>query len=201
MVRRSAVLVSVLLLAAVPLVAQTEFGIFAVRPTSSTTHDPGGDIHFRDGNGYGVSLTRYWSNHLALEAAASQLHQPGTVDFGGQQVLDVGRLRMRPISLALQWHLFHGETVDPYVGAGAAYVFMQSLSSADLDNSGIGNVEVKNGFAPLANAGVNVGIGHSLALAFDFKYLRFRPDSGPADARVRLDLNPLIMAAGLRFRF
>jgi len=201
MVRRSAVLVSILLLAAVPLVAQTEFGVFAARPTASTTHDPGGDIRFRDGNGYGFSVARFWSDHVALEAAASELHQPGTVEFGGQETLDIGRLRMRPISLALQWHFFHGERVDPYVGAGAAYVFTENLSSPDLDASGIGTVDIKNGFAPLANAGINVGIGHNLAVAFDFKYLRFRPDSGPADARVRLDLNPLIMAAGLRFRF
>lgn len=201
MVRRPTVLALVLLFIGVSLFAQTEVGVWAEHASSSTTGTPGGDIHFGSGSGYGFSLSRYWSHHLALELAASELRQGGTIEFSGQQALGLGRLKLRPISLAAQWHFAQGTSFDPYVGAGVAYITTSSLSSSDLDQSGIGTVEIKNGVAPLANAGVNFGIGHNLALAADFKYFRFRPDSGPPDARVRLGLNPLIASAGIRWRF
>lgn len=201
MVRRAAVLVPILLLVAFSLAAQTDIAFWGAHSNSSTTGDPGGDIRFKEGSGFGLSLSHYWRSHLALELGASELRQSGHVDLAGQELLDVGRLKIRPFTATAQWHLAPGTTFDPFVGIGGAYVFTSRLSSTDLDQSGIGTVDVKNGFAPLANAGANFSIGHNLSLAVDFKYLRFRPDSGPADARVRLNLNPLIAAAGLRWRF
>jgi len=201
MARRSAVLVSILFLTALPLAAQTDFGAWLTRVSSSTTHTDGGDIRFDSGTGYGISIAHRFASRFSLEAAAYELHRNGHVDLAGVDALNVGRLHMRPITLAVQWHLAHGAALDPYVGIGGAYVKTDNLSSDELEQNGIGTVEVKSGFAPMANAGASFAVGHNLAVGVDVKYVRFHSDSGPDTARVRLELDPVIASAGLRFRF
>src|ERR1051325_2585125 len=190
---RSALLI---LFAALPLAAQTNAGIWLSRASTGTTHESGGDIRFRDGSGYGVSIARRFGSHLGFEVAVHELRKRGSVEFAGADALDLGRLRMRPISLAAQWHFSVA-----YLGGGIAYVMTDDLSSSDLDLSGIGTVAVASGYAPMANGGIDFAVGRSVAVAIDVKYIRFRADSGPPDARVRLRLDPLIASAGLRFRF
>lgn len=198
---RPARLVFFLLLCALPLAAQTDIAIFAAHGTASSTSTPGGKIHFDSGRGFGVSATRFRSDHLALEFSASEIRYNGSVEFNAQESLDLGKLRIRPLALALQWHMAREERFDPYLGAGVAYVMASNLSSSALDSSGIGTVEVKSGFAPVANAGVNVSVSGSVMIAIDAKYMNFRPDSGPPNARQRLDVKPVIAAAGVRWRF
>src|SRR5438105_1176071 len=162
-----------LLFFALPLAAQTDVAVWGARASSSTTHAIGGDIRFDRGSGFGVSVSRFGGDHLALELSAFDLRQRGTVSFDGVDTLDLGELRLRPVALTLQWHFNHRGTLDPYLGAGAAYVFTGDLSSAELTSSGVGTVTVKNGLGALANGGVSYSISDTLAVGIDVKVIRF----------------------------
>ncbi|HXH38731.1 MAG TPA: OmpW family outer membrane protein, partial [Thermoanaerobaculia bacterium] len=91
--------------------------------------------------------------------------------------------------------------LDPYVGAGAAYVKAGTLNSSDLALSPIGSVVIEKKWGWAANAGVNLNLGHNLALAIDDKYVPYKPNSTSAASSLKLKLNPNILSAGVRFRF
>ena len=44
-------------------------------------------------------------------------------------------------------------------------------------------------------------LSNRLGIALDAKYIRFRPDSGPPGNQVRLELDPLLVSAGVRLRW
>jgi outer membrane protein W len=59
-------------------------------------------------------------------------------------------------------------------------------------------VEGRIGWA--ADAGVTYGVTNKLGVGVDARYIGYRPSSGPPDARVRLQLSPVIYSLGLRWR-
>ena len=171
------------LLCARPLAAQTA-GVHAARASAGSTDADGTTLSFDDGRGYGASVT--WGN---FELAATSLRYDGALRLDGASA-SLGRLRLLPITLTRQWHFGRA-----YVGAGAAYVKAKNLSSADLDASGIGPIDVESKACWLANAGVNFR-----QFFIDGKYLDYRPQSTAAGNRVRLDLKPVVISFGMRFK-
>jgi hypothetical protein len=169
---------------ALPLAAQTEVGVSAARARASSTDASGTTLAFGRGRGFGASVS--FAN---FELAAMSLRYDGALRLDGGAA-SLGSLRLVPITLTRQWHL--GAV---YVGAGAAYVKARGLSSADLDAAGIGPIDVESKACWLANAGVVYG-----RFFVDGKYLDYRPQSSAAGNRVRLELKPVIISFGLRFK-
>jgi outer membrane protein W len=188
------------LLSALPLAAQTSLGISIARSHTGSTNAEGGTLAFDRGRGFGVSVDHLWSGGaLSTELAATWLRYDGTLRLDPTSSADLGRLRLVPVTATAQWHFARDERIDPYVGAGAAYVFAKGLSSSDLDALGIGSIAVENKACWLANAGVALHL-RDAAIVVDGKYLDYRPDSGPSDSRVRLKLKPVVISAGIRWR-
>jgi outer membrane protein W len=202
---RPVVLAAALALVSLPLLAQSsDIGIWAVasHPTGSTTTDATTRFEFKDKIGYGLSFNHLWGRHLSTELAASATKNDATLTIGGVQALALGRLQQTVVTGTLQWHFAGRARLDPYLGVGAAYVKTKDLHSNDLDLADIGAVKIDNKTVALANAGINLGLTRSIALALDVKYLPLKPDAaGITGASVPLQLNPLIYGLGLRFRF
>jgi hypothetical protein len=169
---------------ALPLAAQTDVGVYVSGARAGSTDADGSTLAFDRGRGAGASIS--FGN---FELAATSLRYDGALRLDGASA-SLGRLRLVPITLTRQWRFRHA-----YVGAGAAYVKASELSSADLDATGIGPIDVESKACWLANAGVNVG-----RFFVDGKYLNYRPQSTAAGNRVRLDLKPVVLSFGLRFK-
>ena len=183
---------------ALPLAAQTDAGVHVAGARAGSTVDPSGTtLAFDRGRGFGASLER-GAGALSFELAATWLRYDGALRAGGASA-DAGTLKLVPFTATARWHFAPREGIDPYVGAGAAYVKAGALSSAALDALGIGRVEVESKACWLADAGVAFHL-RGFALVVDGKYLDDRPESGPADARVRLNLKPVVLSVGLRFK-
>ena len=192
----------VLALIAAPLFAQSnDVAVWAGSSRVGTTNVSGSDIHFDNGNAFGISFTHFFSHHYAAEIAAFSLRHDGTIRVGGVNALDVGRLRITPISATLQWHAEHARRFDSYLGAGLAYVRSNSIHSSDLDSSGIGRVNVESRVGWTVLVGGSYAFTKPLAVAVEGRYIGYQPQSGPSGSQVRLQLSPLVYSAGLRWRF
>lgn len=201
MLRRASVLAFTLALVSLSLAAQTDVGIWASRASLSSTTTDGGDIHFGRANGWGVSANHYWRHNVSTELAATWLRVDGNLRFAGTDALSLGRVKVTPITLALQWHVAPHTGFDPYIGAGAAYVHTSNFSSSDLTSAGIGEVSIKNKTTWLGNVGANMGDWNHLSIALDAKYIHYRPDGTANGSAVKLKLDPVIVSAGVKFRW
>jgi outer membrane protein W len=194
------------------LSAQTranELGVFASmsRFDETTESDVDGDVTlgFDENIGYGVSYNRYWSNQLSTEFAAQRLGgdiQVSAFDGPGSVTINAGELNMTVLSATLQWHFASNSRIDPYIGAGAAYITGDADVLTDIDPAAATeNVDLDTETTWLANAGLNFRFSDALSIGADAKYMKYEPRAegdGPQD---RIDVNPLVISAGLKFRF
>lgn len=195
-------IVLVVAFVALPVLAQSnDVAVWVGGSRVGTTNTGGTDIHFDRGNSVGVGVNHFFSNHLSGELAVFNLRHNGSLRIGGVQAFDIGRLRMTPISAMLQWHAAHARRFDPYIGAGLAYVRSNSIHSADLDNAGVGRVNVKSRVGWTALLGGSWTVRKPLAVAAEARYIGYRPSSGPRDSSVKLELSPTLYSLGLRWRF
>ena len=164
---------------ALPLAAQTALGVHAARASARSTDADGTTLAFDRGRGFGASVEHVSSEHVSYELAATWLRYDGRARLDPSASAGLGSLKLLPISATARWHFApRGERVDPYVGAGTAYVFAKDLSSSDLDALGIGRVDVESNVCWLANAGVSFG-----RFFIDGKYFSYRPQSGEGAGR------------------
>ena len=173
---------------AAPLAAQTEVGVLAGRADAGTTDANGTSFTFDKGRAYGITI-----EENGLELAAMSLRYDGALRSGGASA-STGSLRLVPISLTARHRFGY-----LYAGFGAAYVKASALSSADLDALGIGSVDVESKVCWLANAGIAVPL-RSLSIVVDGRYFSYRPQSTANDNHVRLDLKPVVVSFGIRWR-
>jgi len=173
---------------ATPLVAQTEVGIVVGHADAGSTDASGTTLAFDRGRAYGLTI-----EENGLELAVMSLRYDGALRSDGASQ-STGSLRLVPISLTAR-HKFG----YLYAGVGAAYVKASALSSADLDALGIGTIDVKSKVCWLANAGIAVPL-RQFTLVIDGRYLDYRPESSAADTSVRLNLKPVVISAGIRWK-
>ena len=119
-------------------------------------------MKFSSGHGYSASYNHFWFGHFSTEFAYANLRNNGHIRDGGDNVLDLGRMTTKVATGIAQWHFSRAGFLDPYIGAGAAYVKAGNLNSADLANTPIGSVTIEKKWGWVANAGVNLNFGHSI---------------------------------------
>jgi outer membrane protein W len=169
--------------------------------TSVSTGAGGSDIKFSDSQGFTVSFNHFWVGHFSTDFAYGELRSSGHVRVGGDNVLNLGRLKTKTVTALAQWHFSRTGFVDPYLGAGAAYIKGSNLNSSDLALSSIGAIAIEKKWGWAANAGMNLNLRRNVAVAIDAKYVPYKPNSTSAASSQKLKLNPTILSAGVRFRF
>jgi outer membrane protein len=188
----------VVVLTVLPLAAQSNsVGVWY----STAQIDDTEGLTFDDAKGDALSFNHFWTPSLSTEFAIHSLRSKAGVDVDGQRVLSAGKLKLRPITADVQWHFLRDSRFSPYVGAGVAYVLADDLSSEDFDLAGIGTVDIGNEFTWNANAGLDIWVYRSFGVAIDGKYIALEPDAKAAGGSEKLKLNPLVISAGVKFRF
>lgn len=167
------------------------------------------NIDFESEMGYGLGLNAFFSDRISVEFAATKVSSD--VAFRSSNpaipVFTGGALEMIPITATLQFHFNPAGRFDPYIGAGAAYVLFDDLDSEDdLDDLDIDSIELEDDAGFVANAGVSIDLTRTFALVLDAKYVPVSSAatavfaSGPGVA-TDVDINPLILSAGLSLQF
>ena len=200
--KRIALVLSLLLLLPITAAAQNnELGVFI----STSQFDDGEideagdilDVEFEEDMGVGVLYNRFWFGGFSTEFAYQRLGADLTVsaeDFSEE----IGDLDLDILSATGQLHFGRGSTFSPYIGGGVAYV---SGEAGSIDEDELESVDLESEYEFLVNAGLNVGLGRSFAIFLDGKYILYEArGEGDSDGEA-LDINPLIIAGGIKWRF
>lgn len=165
-------------------------------------------ISFSGKLGYGVGANVFFGDRISAEFAASEVRP--TAQYGFAQVgapLSEGRLKMIPITAVLQYHLSPNGFIDPYIGAGAAYVLFDNLSNAnDVGRIGVRRIDFKDDVGLALNGGVSLRLTPSFAVFVDGKYVPLKSSAtavfvtGPSTEQ-RIKINPVMASAGVSLRF
>ena len=214
--RKIAVVLFALLVPAAVFAQQNEVGIFASYSMYDETVFSFEDLpeveftfEFEDGVGFGASYNRFWGPNISTELAYTAIHSDLSIGIGGPGVPDpesgeAGETEFRIWSGTLQWHLLDRGRVRPYLGAGIARIDGEGEATDETGNTVSQSFGSSTGW--VANAGVNFEISPRFALALDAKYFPYSleetgEDLEPGDEAVELDVNPLVISAGVRIRF
>ena len=191
-----------LLLLSLPALAQNnELGVFiSTSQFEDSEIDDAGDIfdvEFDEDMGVGVMYNRFWTSGFSTELAYQRLGADLTVSAGDISE-QIGNLDLDILSATAQLHFLKGSIISPYVGGGVAYISGQAGS---IDQDELEDTDLENEVEFLANAGLNVGLGRSFGIFLDGKYVVYEArGKGESDGEA-LDINPLILSGGIKFKF
>jgi len=141
-----------------------------------------------------------WSAEIALGLPPTTALQ-GTGTLAGAGTL--GKVKYGPAVLSVRRHLWEDGPVRPYIGAGINYTLV--LESRD---GFVSNLDVKNGVGPVLQAGFEVPIDQCWSFFVDAKKIWLKttatgtlPALGGAAAHAKVRLDPLVVTAGVSYRF
>lgn len=201
MIKRSVIVLSLLLFPLLASAQNNELGVFISTSQFEDSEFTDGldtfDVEFDEDMGYGVSYNRFWFGGFSTEFAYQKLGADLTVGFEDIRA-DAGELDLDILSATAQLHFAKGGMFSPYIGGGVAYV---SGEAGSIDEEELEDTDLESEVEFLANAGLDIGLTQGFAIFIDGKYIMYEArGEGDSDGEA-LDLNPLIIAAGVKLRF
>jgi len=167
------------------------------------------DVDYQGKLGYGIGANVFLGDHVSAAFDVVRARPKTTLrPRSGGGFYATGGTRMTPLSGVLQWHFAPNGGVDPYVGAGVAYVMFDKAEV--FGNAIVSQVDVKDKAGLALNAGVSFRISRTLAFTADGKYMPLKasasavyPPGTIPIIPVVLDakINPLIVSGGISLRF
>jgi outer membrane protein len=163
------------------------------------------DVSFNGRLGFGIGANIFFGGHLSAAFDAVQVRPKTTLRshaVGGTAAFTNG-MRMTPITGILQWHFAPNGGIDPYVGAGAAYVLFDDANVFGVVNTT--RIKFKDDAGLALNAGVSFRLSRMLLLTADGKYVPVKSaatavfTNGASSSKVKI--NPAIFSGGLTLRF
>lgn len=201
MIKRLFLVLSLLLLPLSATAQMNDLGVFiSTSQFEENEIEDAGDIfdaEFDEEMGVGVLYNRFWTNSFSTEFAYQRLGADLTLS-AGDVAEDVAELDLDMLSGTAQLHFGRGGLISPYVGAGVAYI---SGEAGALDEDELGAADLESEIDFLVNAGLNVGLGRGFAVFLDGKYVMYEANGEDDPDDEALELNPLILAGGIKFRF
>jgi opacity protein-like surface antigen len=200
-IKRIVIVLSLLLLPLSAFAQRNELGVFISTSQFENSQIEDGlddiDVDFEEDMGYGVSYNRFWFGGFSTELAYQRLGADLTVSF--EDITETaGDLDLDVLSATAQFHFAPQSMISPYIGAGLAYV---SGEAGSIDEDEIDAVDLENDTNWLANAGININLGQRFAVFVDGKYVMYEARGEGDPDEEALDINPLIVAGGIKLRF
>lgn len=165
------------------------------------------DVNFDGTMGYGVAANIFWGERISTEFAISRVNTD--VNVRQRAVNNAGdtEAEMMPITAVLQFHFAPHGTIDPYIGAGAAYVLIDDVDAPDeLNNIDFESLDFDDDVGLALNAGLGIRITNNFGLTLDAKYVPLESSARAVRTAgngqdITFDINPVILSAGVSLRF
>jgi outer membrane protein len=163
------------------------------------------DINFDGTLGYGIGANIFWGERLSTEFAIVRVNSD--VGFRQRAVANSNtQAEMMPITGVLQFHFAPHGTIDPYIGAGAAYVLIDDVDTPDeLNNIDFERIDFKDDVGLALNAGLGIRLTNNFGLTLDAKYVPLESSATAVrttgNTDVKFKINPVILSAGVSLRF
>ena len=165
-----------------------------------------------------LDISYYFTKNIAAELilAVGTRHNVN-VSSAGYVAADLGSVNLLPPTLTAQWHFNPDQMIDPYVGAGGAFVLgLDRKLTATTTVSGTTSylpIRIdRSAFGAVLQAGFDVNLQDKWLVNFDVKKIWFNTDvklnTGGALSTVtgyqkidNLDINPLVVSVGIGKKF
>jgi len=210
--RRGSLIFIALLLAAVPAIGQSR----SVDITGSVSFIQIGEeaersLEVENDLGFTVGLNVFIGNQFSLDFTAGVFEPEASIALptvlGSRAIkahlvsaATVGKVKMIPLTAALQYHFKPEGRIDPYIGGGVEYVLLGNFDSAD--DIDFEEIDFNDDLGAMVNAGVSFDLGRNLAITLDAKYVAFEDGVTTAgDQPLETELHPLLLSAGLSWQF
>ncbi len=161
-----------------------------------------------------IDFSYYITKNIAAELilAVGTRHDVSVSGTGGiLNSRDLGSVNLLPPTLTAQWHFMPDTMVDPYVGAGVAFVLGMDRSLTA--NTTVGNLPIRvdrSSFGGVFQAGVDINLKDKWLVNFDVKKLWVGTDveldstslGGPGWQKIdSLDIDPWVVSIGFGKKF
>ncbi len=157
-----------------------------------------------------LDFTYMVTNNIGLELILAT--SPHDLDFTGVQsgIGTGGSVWLLPPTLLVQYHFMADQSIRPYVGAGVNLTITYGEDASQSLVNALGgptNIKADNSIGWAVQAGVDIDLDDRWFLNFDIKYVAISVDvaiTTPATSTTRtttLDINPVIVGAGIGYRF
>lgn len=166
-------------------------------------------LEFDDEVGFGLAFNAYLTDRLSVEIGGTLIEPDFVlVVFEPDGPLSTQGLEMIAVTGALQFHLFGSGRFDPYVGVGGTYLIFDEVDTiVDITENDVEAIEFEDDVGWMVNAGLNIGLWERIALNLDVKYSRnvidglVTFDRGDFTSGRNVDFNPVLVSAGINWRF
>jgi len=197
---------------AAPAFAQRHVEFFVdaegVRPGSKATFEPNVvrfEPKFDTGGGLGGGINLFFTDRVSLETKVAALESRLHLRRSGSDfvtVADLGYAQIYPITALLQWHMLEGTAIRPYIGAGVGYVIMRNISRQTF---GLSGVKFDNPTGLVVDGGLELSLSKRWSVLGDARYTPIETRSNVtfvgAGSTARVDVKPLVVSAGIAYRF
>lgn len=157
-----------------------------------------------------LDISYYITKNIAAELilAVGTRHNVSITPGDAAVAADLGKVNLLPPTLTAQWHFNPDQTIDPYVGAGAAFVLgLDRKLTANADGVGSFPIRIdRSAFGGVLQAGFDVNLQDKWLINFDVKKIwvntDVKLDLGTGYQKIdSLDLNPLVVSIGIGKKF
>jgi outer membrane protein len=209
----SALIAAFTLLAAAPALAQSRSvditGYYALVDPQGNSR-PGFDlldeIELDSTSGFGAAINVFFTNRISTEFAAYLVEPEATFRERLVDRTGTSDLEMMPLTVTLQYHFNPDGRIDPYLGAGVAYVLFDELSDFPNTGTSLSSIDVDDDFGYVLNAGLSFDITPNFAIVGDVKYVPVEAGAravfaGSPGQDFEFEVSPLILSLGLSYQF
>jgi outer membrane protein len=148
-----------------------------------------------------LQIGRKLSDHFAV---ALTVGIPPEIKVQGKGALapfgELASTTYGPTVLTLQYKPITSGIAQPYIGVGAAYMFV-----FDVDDGAFQDVEIDEDLSPALEAGIDIMFAENYGIFFDVKKAFLRTETrgtfGGAPVVGRVKLDPWALSTGIVFRF
>jgi outer membrane protein len=166
------------------------------------------DVNFDGTLGYGAGVNIFFTDHISTELSIMRVRPEARLTARGRAVVTAPvDVEMVPITGVVQWHFAPDSRIDPYIGAGAAYITFGDVDSPnEVGNVFVGDVD-SDDLGLVVNAGIGISFSPRWALVGDIKYVPTGASAtgvlanSSGSTSTGIEINPVIASAGLSFRF
>jgi len=174
------------------------------------------ELGFENGRTFALGFNHFWRDSLSTEIALLGLSADPTLSLRSGPIdanFDIGDIRVNALTITGQWHFRRDARVSPYIGAGIALLSgeIEAALEDELGEFTTTSADFEGAAGVLFNGGINFRMNERWVFAIDVKAIPYSPEiegEPPVDIPEEevvltdeIDLNPVIVGFGVRYRF
>jgi outer membrane protein len=178
-------------------------GIVVMPDESGSLRPLGGDLQVSTSYAPEADFTYFITKNVSLELIAAITQHSLSDNGSALGDIDLGKTKVLPPTLLVQYHFFSDAMLSPYIGVGFNYTFFFDETAGPVADS----VQIDDAYGPAFQAGFDVQFPNSnFSFNADAKYIMISPDVKARAGTTRIDsrnfdLNPWIFGFGFGYKF